>query len=331
MFGIKNTFSQLFSDKFDLWLNKRIPAKLFHQLSNRSIFIFPTGLGFGYLFVTLLIFLLGTNYQNNVIVLVSYLMASFFITVMMISFFNFKGIAITGVEQVSGHAEQDLELSITLASANKNKRFDLHLGFKDQPAVRLDVLNEQSTVKLPYIINTRGQHALTRLKVSSEYAFGLFTTWSWLNFGTQALIYPKPKVVQQKFIKLMEGDAEQQSLVNNKPGIDDFNELATYKTGESLARVAWKQLARGQGKFTKHYHQETGSAQWLNFTDMPSASLETKLQHLCYLVLLYHQSDIAFGLSLPNKQLKPQKGSQHVKACLSALALFPVVYQGQGN
>ncbi|EOG7035816.1 hypothetical protein ACLH5N_004693, partial [Aeromonas salmonicida] len=54
------------------WLTRRIPPARQMTLGRRSLFILPTRMGLLYLLVMSAIYLLGTNYQNNLVLLVSY-------------------------------------------------------------------------------------------------------------------------------------------------------------------------------------------------------------------------------------------------------------------
>jgi hypothetical protein len=104
--------------------------------------------------------------------------------------------------------------------------------------------------------------------------------------------------------------------------------------GESQSRIAWKQFARGQGKFSKKYQAQQDSLLWLKLSNMPSADMEVKLQFLCFLILEYSQNKQVFGLviDLPSFsktclsksstaiKIAPNTGFQHQENCLIALA-----------
>ncbi len=105
-----------------------------------------------------------------------------------------------------------------------------------------------------------------------------------------------------------------------------FSELKEYVTGESRARVAWKQFARDQGKYTKHYQSQQGGSLWLNLADMPSHDIEMQLSFLSYLIVEYSNSKHVFGLKLGginNIKIEPNSGQEHQEECLNALAHYP--------
>ena len=60
---------------YERWLTRRLPAARQIVLNQKRIFIFPTGYGFFYLLVAGLLFIGGINYENNLILALSFLMA----------------------------------------------------------------------------------------------------------------------------------------------------------------------------------------------------------------------------------------------------------------
>lgn len=326
------SLTNFFKKRMNKWLTKRIPAAQYHQLSSRNIFIFPTAFGFAYLAFVLLLFVLATNYQNNLIMLFAYLLASFFITVMMHSFYNFSQLSLSIQPQQSGFAQQNIIFPLTLHS--KKAHFDLNFKFDNNSAADAITKLEQclpgdTLVNLNYVSAKRGEFSVGRITVFSEYSFGLFKSWTHLDFGLSALVYPKPLPLALNQSQLS-GEKDDSELTahqsNNKVGVDDFSELKSYIVGESRARTAWKQLARGQGHYSKHYQENQSSLLCLNIANMPAADIETQLSYLSFLVSELTQQQQTFSLQLsPEKEaVAHASGLAHQKACLTALALYHV-------
>lgn len=312
---------QIIRNRFDKFLTARVPEAREFTLSNKNIFIFPTAFGLSYLFVVVLLFLLGTNYQNNVIMLLAYLMASFFVTVTLTSFFNLKALKLASEKSIHGFAEQ--KISVPIKVVTTKPRFDLALCFEDGEVTKLDTLNREQRTNIYWHSAKRGVFNPGRVKLVSEYAFGLLRVWSWLDFGHQLTVFPAPKPITNKQLSQHIDKGEQGAKATQEKDGDEFKELSSYKTGESLARVAWKQLARGQGKLSKVYNQEVGEAKYLSFDSLPPVSNDLKLSYLSYLVMQYAQADIDFGLVLPNQTISVASGEAHKLECLYALAKFP--------
>jgi uncharacterized protein (DUF58 family) len=304
--------------RFNGFLDKRMPASADQQLSNRNIFILPTKFGLAYLTSVLVIFLLGTNYQNNLIILVSYLFVSVFLTGMLYSFFNMSQLQFNFTRNVSGYAGQQVVVPIAIKTI-KN-RFDLNFSFTNNQTVNQSQIEiGESDVNVPYLAQKRGLHNTGRIKISSEYPFGLFVCWTNLDFNCIVTTYPAKK----HFNNLKSNSSQQHEDMDGNnviEGGDDFGELRQYRAGESNAQIAWKQLARGQGYLTKTTQQELGSTIWLSLNDLPSSPLETKLEMLCFLILDHHKHGVPFGLELDRVEIKPNLGNNHTQACLSLLA-----------
>jgi len=342
-----NILSTKIDSLFNRWLARRMPADAHQFLTSKNIFIFPTRFGFSYLAFILLLFLLGTNYQNNVIILFSYVMVSLFVTCMLHSFFNLSGLKIALEGQQIGYAKKELMVPIKVKSTKS--RFDLTFEFPQKFQVRKNLKKSKDMTKyqvhyssitsgetalhIPFTAFKRGLCNPGRVKISSQYSLGLFNTWTRLDFGNQLIIAPMPVVIDGSIANLSTEEEGEENAEKSIKGTDDFYELKPYIEGEPLTHVAWKQLARGQGWLSKKYQQNQGKPLWLKLKDMPTNSREMKLAYLCYLVLEFHKSGESFGIILDEpthlntkaeggNKIAPSSGKEHLQNCLIALANF---------
>jgi uncharacterized protein (DUF58 family) len=323
-----------FRANFERWLARRIPKQTEHTLSNSNIFIYPTRFGLAYLCFVVLVFLLGTNYQNNIILLLSYLLASFFITVMFHSFYNFTQLKLRSNPKHQGYVEDTIYIPITIFS--QKERFNINVQFADKSTDKSHktiehILPGQLSIKLGCKADKRGLMNLGRLTVYSEYSLGLFKSKTVLNFGHQILIFPKPQpLVSANFYQnnQLDDSVEAQHNKTTSPGTEDFSELRSFVQGESRARTAWKQLAKGQGHFSKHYQTSQAQRQCLKLRDMPGNDIETKLSHLSFLVSEFTTQNQSFALELYSNKSQSDmnidfnSGIHHQQKCLTALAMY---------
>ena len=329
--------------RFNVWLTRRIPQGSEQHINHRNIFIVPTRFGISFVFFILLLFLLGTNYQNNVILLISYLLGSFYIVVLNHSFFNLSGLRFQAINSVQGFVDAQVYFPIVVSS-NKT-RFNISLSF-DQGA-NVGQIKEQLTVqqtkptdttvaqlsvgdsklKVPYFIAKRGHYALGRVLIRSEFGFGLFKAWTRLDFAQQVTAYPKP-VAYAWAETQQDGDAEQnENSVEShqdsfQAGQDEFHQLQHYQLGEPYSRVAWKQVARGQGWMTKQYQKVLSGKLQLDFEHLPAGTLEQRLSWLSYAIKDCSEQHIAFSLKLPNQTIAYDNSPEHTVKCLAALARY---------
>jgi hypothetical protein len=338
---------------FNAWLSRRIPQASRQQINHRNIFIMPTRFGAGLLMFVLLLFLLGTNYQNNVIILISYLLVSFSIVVLHHSFFNLSGLQFQATNGLQGFVDSPLYFPLVITS--KKVRFTISFSF-DQARVNTEQLLDHSVeenkpsklnpsnsalskttlaqleigennIRIPYQVCQRGQYPLGRVLIISEFGFGLFKAWTRLDFAQQVTAYPKPIAnvwtdkQQNLAIEVAENNLEsyQDSF---QSGQDEFHQLQHYQLGEPLSRVAWKHVAQGQGWLTKQYQQALSGKLQLDFERLPNGTLEQRLSWLSYAIKDCSTKQIAFSLKLPNQVVEYDHSAQHTLKCLTALARY---------
>jgi len=302
-----------------------MPAKNRYVLANANIFILPSKFGVSFLGFCLLLFILGTNYQNNLIVLFSYLLVSFFVTSMLTCFFNLYRLEVIQSEIAKGFAEKNINLPITIKT--QKDRHDLHFEYLDNsPRIEKYIGIGSFQTSIPVYFETRGRKKLKRIKISTNYAFGLFTAWTQLDLNCEVIVYPVPIEVSESggahHVKPEYVEDNLPSATNIVSGTDDFHALSPYKTGEPLAHVSWKHLAKTGTWQTKHYTDSESRQVWLSLNEMPSNRLETKLSMLCYLILEYEKHGEAFGVNLNGQIIEPHNGSEHIEHCLASLAVY---------
>lgn len=350
---ITTKFKALLQRRIKLWLTRRIPKNNQQEINHRNIFIIPTRFGASLMMFMLLLFLLGTNYQNNVIILISYLLVSFFIVVLHHSFFNLSGLRFNAPSSLQGFVGSSLTFPLIITS--KKARFDVSFSFDqatedvDKAIVSRDAEHEtrsnnllagkasrltiaelslgESTIRIPYRVCKRGEYSLGRVLIISEFGFGLFKTWTRLDFAQQVTAYPKPVAfVWSETQQSVDGEEVKNNIESYQdsfqPGQDEFHQLQHYQLGEPISRVAWKQVARGQGWLTKQYQQALSGKLQLDFQHLPAGSVEQRLSWLSYAIKDCSDKQIAFSLKLPNEVFGYDNSSQHTLRCLAALARF---------
>jgi len=318
---IKKRFNNIVNKRFNLWLKRRIPASATQRLGNRNIFILPSRFGLSYLILVFILFLLGTNYQNNVIILLSYLFASLFISAMLQSFFNLSGLTLHCHQQISTYAKQPATFALTIDS--EKPRYTLSFQFPNQEKYQHKKLDTgTSLLNIPYCSIKRGISLPGRLRISSEYSLGLFICWTQLDFGCEVISYPEQHTFHDLQSSLLTHQEDERGMKVVEGG-DDYGDLRQYKSGESLSQVAWKHLARGQGWLSKTNQQQQGRDVWLTLHHLPSANIEVKLQILCYLVREQYKKEQRWGIDLGNEKVFPDSGKKHLIRCLTMLAYYP--------
>lgn len=300
------------------WLDRRIPPARQITLGTHSLFILPTRMGLLYLLVLLAIYLLGTNYQNNLVLLVAYGLGSLFMAAMWLTHRNLLGLALLGGPQVLGEAGSQLPIRILVQSPRSVPalRFSLNEG-----TLWLSQADSQPrTLILPVSGSRRGPLPLDRLRVESRYPLGLFRCWSLLDLQLEGWLAPKPEYGALRGEQATDSEAHQGQPAPAPLG--DFDTLRTHQAGETLSRVAWKQLAQGRGLLTKQFHEPQQDDTHLTLQRVAGGDLEQRLAVLAWWCADYGKRGIPFTLTLANQTLGPDSGTAFVQRCLLALARF---------
>lgn len=348
---------KVLNNYWNKWLNKRIPAATQHHLNHHNIFIFPAKFGLLFLALCVLLFLLGTNYQNNLMLLLCYFLLAIFLVNLLASYINFARIDLQIGKCPEVFVDDNLHIPLWLNANNDGNspvKGLLHFKFQDiqpQPTKKNTTQKDQSStivdadafsnpIHLSQACHQRGKLTLSRVTVQSFYPLGLYRCWSHLAFTHQITVFPKPLPCEiQLHISDHSSPKKSGEIANEQTGHDDFSHLKAYQTGEPLNHVAWKELAKGRGMISKQFSSIGNHIGWLKLSaeyknkTLPHHSKELKtaldqqlnkeLSELCYQVIELSRTQRTFGLDLGAQCIAPNSGPEHRLACLHALAYFP--------
>lgn len=314
-----NRWRSLWQARFYRWVDKRTPRARAVTLNRKNLYTFPNMSGLLYLAVTLVIWMLGTNYQNNLILALAYLMVSIFVVAILHAFANLAGISVKVIEGKPAFAGEPATFVLELCSVHKHGCDQLELRWPGGEAQTFSLEpNEPIRVNLQAPSRTRGYLRPGRLLVQSRFPLGIIRCWTWLNLETYALIYPTPIASEEPRHQSSQG--REQGGTSQRGG-DDFSGLREYQPGDPIKHIAWKQYAQEKGLFTKEYEAFYTAEKWLDWNSL-TLPQELRLSGLCYWALDYEQRQLPYGLALPGITLEPGIGTAHLHSVLAALAEF---------
>lgn len=298
------------------WLARRIPPARQMTLGPRSLFILPTRMGLLYLLVMIAIYLLGTNYQNNLVLLVSYCLGSLFMAAMWLTHRNLLGLALLGGPAVLGEAGSQLPMRVTVQSPRPVQA--LHFSLNEGSLWLAQAGSAPQCLTLAVQGLRRGRLPLGRLRVESRYPLGLFRCWSLLDLQLEAWLSPKPLhgLLRNEELSAQHG-------AQGQPGpapLGDFDMLRAYQSGEPFGRIAWKQLAQGRGLLVKQFHEPRQDDTHLSLARVTGTDLEQRLAVLAWWCGDYGRRGIPFTLTLAGQTLGPDCGPAFLQRCQLALA-----------
>lgn len=307
-------------ERFARWLNRRIPPSREVTLDQRRIFIFPSRVGFFFMFCLLIMLLTAINFQNNLIYALTFLLATLFIIATLHTYANLSGLTIRALRANPAFPGMQTEFQVMLAKGRERDHYALHLKWPHSTEALVNLVDEESVrVGLHMPVGSRGWFKPGRLLLESTYPLGLLRAWTWIDLDLHALVYPGP--LRSPDLPGLASDRPDGAAVP-VPGSDDFYGLRDYQRGDSLRHVHWKSLARGLGLKSKQYTAYAERSVWLDWELFAGCGLERRLSHLCYWALAFDERGEEYGLRLPGLVIEPDMGDQHRERVLRALALY---------
>lgn len=335
------------------WFAARAPKSDSAVLNLRNVYIFFSREGMLFAVLLIITFIAGINYGNNLVLglcfyLISVWLISFHVTFAHISGLKVRLLDVTMAEtgapvwvtlQLQSDSRQprrqllfsfDSDDKKTDRKAGKNANKKIKHNVESQNSVLVTRLKGEQIIRLPVQTHRRGQLELPRLVIKTVYPLGIMRAWSYVYFARNAWVSPKPEAFDWQAQYAIASQEDLPTGGQYRHGQDDFERLDSYIEGESLARVSWGHVARGQGMLTKHFADPVGHEQTLDYADMPAAQHEQKLAQLAYGALTLGQLGVPFNMRLSNEALSDVssvtmmgEGDSFAQACLLRLAKAP--------
>ncbi|MCG6863220.1 MAG: DUF58 domain-containing protein [Chromatiaceae bacterium] len=291
------------------------------RIQRRHIYILPTGMGV-LLGVVLMLMLLGSlNYQNNLGLLLTFLLVSVAIVAMFHTWLNLLDLRIAAQGGSPVFAGQDATFSFLIEEDRMRPRGDLviRVGKQATKPMHLDRAGSRSIrIALPTI--NRGRIAPEGVRVETRYPLGLFRAWSYPQTNARVTVYPRPAARSPAFLQLPTVKPNDQGDLGM--GADDFVGPRDYRPGDSLRRLDWKALARERGLVVKQFGGDRAAQVWIDWDQLPALDTETRLSLLCRQVLNATKQGLSYGLRLPRSSVPAGRGEIHKHLCLKVLSGF---------
>jgi uncharacterized protein (DUF58 family) len=308
---------------FRRWLKRRIPRQKKHTLQHRNIFIVPSKTGLLFCLVILLLWLLGINYQNNLVLGVCFLLLALLIVCMHHTFGNLSGLEISVVKTEPGFVGGQGRVTL-LVKRSGNRHYEaIDIFWPEGNKVSVSLVGEdQAHFNLSVPLQYRGWYQPERLHIKTYFPLGLIVAWSYLDLDAPILAYPQAVSTNVQPTEQVLDDSDE--VLNDAlvAGHEEFAGLREYEPGDTLRNIDWRAMARGQGLATRLYEDYVSQFYWLDWQQFEGMSREARLSRLCFCILQQANQNIEYGLRLPNLTIDPGISDEHQKKLLKALALF---------
>jgi len=326
------------------WFAARAPKSDSATLNLRNVYIFFSREGMLFAVLLVITFIAGINYGNNLVLGLCFYLVSVWLISFHVTFAHISGLQIQLLDVTMAEADAPVWVTLQIKNDSRQPRRQLLFSFEQsnnkttkksakklknndtQQSLLVTQLQGEQTIQLPIQTNHRGQLELPRLTIKTVYPLGIMRAWSYVYFARTAWVYPKPETFDWQAQYSIASLEDLPIGGQYRQGQDDFERLDNYIEGESLARVSWGHVARGQGMFTKHFADPVGHEKTLDYADMPAAHHEQKLSQLAYGAVTLGQLGVPFKMRLPDEQNANQamgEGEAFAQVCLLRLAKAP--------
>jgi uncharacterized protein (DUF58 family) len=315
--------------RYRRWVDRRVRRVAVARLNHRRLYILPSAAGFGFLVMAAALWLLATNFENNLVFLLCFLLLAFFVVSIHFTHGTLSGLEIRPVraESVFRGDAAAIELCFRQGRARRREQVALRFGDGEPVLVTLDRAGDTIVTVLAPTAR-RGYLDPGLLTVESVYPVGLMRVWTYIRFRFDAVVYPAP-VIDSSRRAGQRGSGEGHYTGN--AGSDDYVGLKTFERGESLRHVAWKQYAREQGLWSKQYGDPIDSREWVDWDDYAGMDTEQRLARMSWKLCDCEAAGRVYGLRLPGAELAPDRGAAHRHAALRKLALYGLEDRREGG
>ena len=294
------------------------PESLPIRLDRRRIYVLPTRFGFLFSLILVVMLLGALNYNNNPAILLTCLLAAASYQSIFQSFRTLNGVELVAIQAQPCHAGSSLPLFLHFHIDTKSRR-SLRLRIGDYETVFDLKPGDNGRIAIEIPAPRRGWQSPGRIKLYSEYPFGLFHVWSWLNPDFAALVYPR---LDENAPPLSVDSAQAHAQPVRGRG-DELAMLREYRPSDAVRSIAWKASARHDALLVKEFEQFRGREILLSFAALHGLGYEARIARLARWVCVAESAQVRYALDLPQRRVESGLGAEHRHACLRELALMP--------
>lgn len=299
-------------------LSKRGPMTPPFVLEYRHIFVLPTRFGWGFATMLVLMALGGLNFNNNMALMLVFLLGTIAQLTTLIAYRNLSGLKIDSVQCDPVFCGESARFKIFISNQEDRQRFAIQAGFKE-PQDCMDLSsNASGSMYLKHATKVRGWLEMPSFRLETRFPLGLFKAWSWVFPQTRCLVYCSPAKNAPPLPKTGYGQAGRAT----KGDGDQIHGIRKYQSGDSFQRVAWRASARHDQLYTLEMETPREDACELDWDLLRGVEVEKRLSILTAWVIAADHKQVSYSLVLPNTQVPVGKGVRHRSSCLELLALY---------
>jgi uncharacterized protein (DUF58 family) len=301
------------------------PGEVF--LHRRRIFILPTKAGAGFALLLLVLLIGATNYSLGLGFALVFMLATCGVVDMYFTYRNLGHLHLRPDRAASVFAGEEARFELQVINRTTLDRYSVWLHFISAREARhsTDVrAGDSAALVLTCATEERGWLRAPRVRLVTRFPLGLFRAWGYWQPDLRVLVYPFPEPDAPPLPVAGAARADGRGGA----GDDDFAGIRSYRPGDSMRQLAWRQIARldlayGGQLVTKHFEGGGADELLLDFNAMPAQmNLELRLSRMTRWVLEAEQRALPYAFRIGPHDFPAGSGAAHRAACLRALALY---------
>jgi uncharacterized protein (DUF58 family) len=169
----------------------------------------------------------------------------------------------------------------------------------------------------------RGLYNLGRIKVSTNFPFGLFSKGMNVDLNQEVLVLPKISEIDPDEYGLS-GSVGETSLAHSGHGTEPWG-VKEFLPGDNPKFIHWRSSAKRDDLMKKEFAKETERKVTIKLPPIGSMSdddIEEKVEKAASLSAWFIREGYAVGLMIPGKYINPDRGEFQLYTILRELALF---------
>ena len=279
-------------------------------------YIVPTIYGFAFAVLVIVMLFMAFIYMNNLIYGAVFFVSSLSIQNMVRTAKNVESFEarLQQLEPLFALEKGQVDLKVSSSKVEKTYFISLlnNLFEKEHVQIEESSKDQIKTQRVDIIPPRRGELFFGKARIQSEFPFGFFKSWKYIELNEALWVYP-----QRKGHSL--SSRYHYSLLNSSH--DEFLNHEEFKNNSSLSRIDWKVYSRTQELYVRKYAEETRQNTELKWDDVQDIlSFEDKLSQLSLWIWECHEHNLEYSLTLPHKIFFKNKGSHHFNECMKELA-----------
>ncbi len=299
------------------------------SLTQNRIYVLPSGRGLFIIVVALVLLLIAVNYQLALAYLVAFLLGGLMQVALHATHRNLAGLVVRPGRSPMAREGEPLVFSLMLVSPDRRREgvrairraLPGERGLAGRVSLALDLAAGQTAhLEILWPAGPRGVVPLGRITLESRAPYGLIRAWSYVHFDWVGLVHPQ---AEAQAPPLPHGGRDETLPGRLNQVAHDPDELREYVPGDSLKRVAWKQVAKSGDWYTRTGASAAQSEILIDWQTLGLSDSEACLRRMAAWIERARNENIAYALSMPNGQLKLADGAAQARDALVLLASYP--------